>query len=156
MASIKVKFRPSTASGREGSIYYQVIHGRIVRQVKTYPQGGGIVLITFPVGGKVAAHFLDEPFQPVGVLCLQLVVFGLRQKNILVSAIGRGRLPTHSHCLALCKVVYSSLVRGRFSDHHKVGFLTISRTVFRLYEGRISGHQLVGKLYLWHTRHFHI
>ena len=35
MASIKVKFRPSTASGREGSIYYQVIHGRIVRQVKT-------------------------------------------------------------------------------------------------------------------------
>lgn len=35
MASIKVKFRPSTASGKEGSIYYQVIHGRIVRQVKT-------------------------------------------------------------------------------------------------------------------------
>lgn len=35
MASIKVKFRPSTASGREGSIYYQVIHGRIVRQIKT-------------------------------------------------------------------------------------------------------------------------
>ena len=35
MASIKVKFRPSTASGRECSIYYQVIHGRIVRQVKT-------------------------------------------------------------------------------------------------------------------------
>ena len=64
--------------------------------------------------------------------------------------------PTHSLCLALCKVVYSSLVRGRFSDHHKVGFLTISRSVFRLYEGRFSGHQLVGKLYLWHTRHFHI
>lgn len=35
MASIKVKFRSSTASGREGSIYYQVIHGRIVRQVRT-------------------------------------------------------------------------------------------------------------------------
>ena len=35
MASIKVKYRPSTASGKEGSIYYQVIHGRIVRQVKT-------------------------------------------------------------------------------------------------------------------------
>ena len=42
------------------------------------------------------------------------------------------------------------MVRGRFSDHHKVGFLTISRSVFRLYEGRFSGHQLVGKLYLWH------
>lgn len=35
MASIKVKKRPSTANGREGSIYYQVIHGRIARQIKT-------------------------------------------------------------------------------------------------------------------------
>lgn len=35
MASIKVKFRSSTTNGKEGSIYYQVIHGRIVRQVKT-------------------------------------------------------------------------------------------------------------------------
>lgn len=35
MASIKVKFRPSTARGREGSIFYQVIHGRIARQIKT-------------------------------------------------------------------------------------------------------------------------
>lgn len=35
MASIKTKFRPSAANGREGSIYYQVIHGRIIRQVKT-------------------------------------------------------------------------------------------------------------------------
>lgn len=35
MASIKVKHRPSTAIGREGSIYYQVIHGRTVRQIKT-------------------------------------------------------------------------------------------------------------------------
>ena len=56
----------------------------------------------------------------------------------------------------VCKNKHSSLVRGRFSDHHKVGFLTISRSVFRLYEDRFSGHQLVGKLYLWHTRHFHI
>ncbi len=35
MASVKVKFRPSAIGGREGSIYYQVIHGRTVRQVKT-------------------------------------------------------------------------------------------------------------------------
>ena len=35
MASIKVKYRPSTASGKEGSIYYQVIHGRTVRQIGT-------------------------------------------------------------------------------------------------------------------------
>lgn len=32
MTSIKVKFRPSTAEGREGKIYFQIIHERIVRQ----------------------------------------------------------------------------------------------------------------------------
>jgi len=35
MASIKVKYRPSTTNGKEGSIYYQVIHGRTVRQIGT-------------------------------------------------------------------------------------------------------------------------
>lgn len=35
MASIKVKFRPSSVNGKEGSIYYQVIHNRVVRQIRT-------------------------------------------------------------------------------------------------------------------------
>ena len=35
MASIKVKYRPSTTNGKEGSIYYQIIHGRTVRQIGT-------------------------------------------------------------------------------------------------------------------------
>lgn len=35
MASVKVKFRPSTVSGREGTLYYQVIHNRVVRQINT-------------------------------------------------------------------------------------------------------------------------
>ena len=35
MASIKVKFRPSTITNREGAIYYQVIHERKVRQLLT-------------------------------------------------------------------------------------------------------------------------
>ncbi len=35
MASIKVKFRPSKVTGKEGTIYYQVIHNRKVRQVAT-------------------------------------------------------------------------------------------------------------------------
>lgn len=33
MASVKVKFRPSSLDGKEGSIYYQVIHNRAVRQI---------------------------------------------------------------------------------------------------------------------------
>ena len=35
MASVKVKFRPSSVNGKEASIYYQVIHNRTVRQIKT-------------------------------------------------------------------------------------------------------------------------
>ena len=38
MASVKVKFRPSSVNGKEGSIYYQVIHNRTVHLImdKTY------------------------------------------------------------------------------------------------------------------------
>ena len=35
MASVKVKFRPSSIDGKEGSIYCQVIHNRVVRQIRT-------------------------------------------------------------------------------------------------------------------------
>lgn len=35
MASVKVKFRPSTIGGKEGTLYYQVIHNRVVRQIYT-------------------------------------------------------------------------------------------------------------------------
>jgi integrase len=35
MTSINVKFRPSTANHKEGTVYYQIIHRRIIRQVKT-------------------------------------------------------------------------------------------------------------------------
>ena len=35
MASIKLKFRPSTVQGEPGAIFYRVIHNRIARQVTT-------------------------------------------------------------------------------------------------------------------------
>ena len=35
MATIKTKFRSSSAEGREGALYYQVIHNRVVRQIST-------------------------------------------------------------------------------------------------------------------------
>lgn len=35
MASVKVKFRPSTVADKEGTIYYQIIHNRVIRQIKT-------------------------------------------------------------------------------------------------------------------------
>lgn len=35
MASIKLKFRPSTVKGREGTLFFQIIHQRQVRQIYT-------------------------------------------------------------------------------------------------------------------------
>ena len=35
MASIKVKFRASTNENKEGTIYYQIIQNRVIRQLKT-------------------------------------------------------------------------------------------------------------------------
>lgn len=35
MASIKIKFRPSSLPQKEGTIYYQIIHNRIARQINT-------------------------------------------------------------------------------------------------------------------------
>ena len=35
MASIKVKFRSSIVSGKEGILYYQIIYRRVIRQLNT-------------------------------------------------------------------------------------------------------------------------
>lgn len=35
MASIKIKYRPSTVKGEKGTLYYQIIHKRVVRQIST-------------------------------------------------------------------------------------------------------------------------
>ena len=35
MASIKVKFRSSIVSGKEGILYYQIIYRRVIRQLTT-------------------------------------------------------------------------------------------------------------------------
>lgn len=35
MTSIKIKFRPSSVEGKEGSIYFRIIHNRVVRQSNT-------------------------------------------------------------------------------------------------------------------------
>ena len=35
MATVKIKFRPCSGDGREGTVYYQVIHGRVARQINT-------------------------------------------------------------------------------------------------------------------------
>lgn len=35
MATVKVKYRPSIQEGKEGTIYYQIIRNRVIRQIRT-------------------------------------------------------------------------------------------------------------------------
>lgn len=35
MTSIKAKYRPPITAGKEGTIYYQIIHNRVIRQIRT-------------------------------------------------------------------------------------------------------------------------
>ena len=35
MATVKIRFRPSTVSGKEGTLYYRVTHRRMSRQIST-------------------------------------------------------------------------------------------------------------------------
>ena len=54
MASIKVKFRPSINENKEGTIYYQIIQNRVIRQLKTdyrlfmheWDEDNNIIIIT--------------------------------------------------------------------------------------------------------------
>ena len=41
MASIKIKFRPSSVGGKDGSLFFQIIHLRQVRQLNTGLHVGG-------------------------------------------------------------------------------------------------------------------
>ncbi|MBR6540136.1 MAG: site-specific integrase [Bacteroidales bacterium] len=66
MATVKVKFRPSTVDGRQGSIFYQVIHKRIVRQQKTdyhlysHEWNNNLSKIIFPKSSHERRHYLLE------------------------------------------------------------------------------------------------
>ncbi len=66
MASVKVKFRPSTVEGGQGTIFYQVIHNRVARQVKTgyriYESewNGSLSEIAMPRSDETRKAYLSE------------------------------------------------------------------------------------------------
>ena len=61
MASVKVKFRASAAEGQPGSLYYQIIQQRVVRQLSTdyklYPHEWDAGAETVVIGGE-RQHYL--------------------------------------------------------------------------------------------------
>lgn len=56
MTSIKIKFRPSTIDGKEGTIYYQVIKNRVARQIKA-----GYRVLTSEWNDKTCKLVLTNP-----------------------------------------------------------------------------------------------
>lgn len=66
MASVKIKFRPSTVDRGQGTIFYQVIHNRVARQQKTgyrlyageWDSHSSEVILPQSDGGR--KHYLSE------------------------------------------------------------------------------------------------
>lgn len=54
MATVKVKFRASSIAGKEGTLYYQLIHNRVIRQIHT-----GYKLFPFEWDPTCSAVLLD-------------------------------------------------------------------------------------------------
>lgn len=66
MATVKVKFRPSTVDGEQGIIFYQVIHNRVARQQKSgyrlygYEWNSHISEVVLPRFGDDRKRYLSE------------------------------------------------------------------------------------------------
>lgn len=64
MATIRTKFRSSSVEGREGTLYFQIIHGRVARQINTgyrlFPSewDGRMSEIILPVSGDARRSLL--------------------------------------------------------------------------------------------------
>lgn len=64
MATVKLKFRPSSVLDKEGTLFYQVIHDRIVRCINTgyklFPSEWDkrLSLIIIPADDAIRAHYL--------------------------------------------------------------------------------------------------
>ena len=94
MATTKIKFRPSSVPGREGTLFLQVIHRRVVRQVSTsyrlYPhewdrvgQSVVVCVVEDAVRGEDAARGRYLRAVQEGLredwLRMQLIIFRLEQ-----------------------------------------------------------------------------
>lgn len=66
MATVKIKFRPSMTDGKQGTIFYQVIHHRVTRQQKTlyrlheHEWNSRLSEIVFPPNNEHRKRYLSE------------------------------------------------------------------------------------------------
>ena len=113
MASVKVKFRPSTIGDKEGTLYYQVIHNRVVRQIYT--------------DYKLFASERDCPSETVN---LHLISSKDERNNYLLSISSRIRWDKDR----LNKIIYTLSQSGTFvADDIVVRFLNRQEQSFNDY-----------------------
>ncbi len=91
MASIKVKFRASAIKGREGTVYYQIIHERKVRQLLT-----GYKLLssewdesrsTVSLHGKRFRHDVDLMLDEISAPLMESYEASLRRRGLISNSI---------------------------------------------------------------------
>ena len=92
MASIKVKFRPSTNENKEGTIYFQIIQNRVIRQLKTdyrlfmheWNDAGNVIIVT----DKGRQNYLQSIEKRVrwDIKLLQSIICQLENKRIKYTA----------------------------------------------------------------------
>lgn len=95
MATVKVKFRESSVAGREGTLYYQVTHLRVVRQIHTdfnvFPHEWDVVVgnVIVPENcnpNRAAYLQCVAPETKLGVCRLEQIIDGLQQSGIPFTA----------------------------------------------------------------------
>lgn len=91
MATVKIKFRPSSVDGKEGTVYYQVIHGRVARQINTSYK-------LFPAEwnkrqSKIITALSDEDREQYLLLLDKKITEDTDRLANIIMALGRKRCP---------------------------------------------------------------
>lgn len=89
MATVKIKFRPSTVDGGQGAIFYQVIHNRVARQQKTgyrlygYEWNCHLSEVVLPRFNDDRKHYLSEISDKIrmDVKALQKIISGFEHSG---------------------------------------------------------------------------
>ena len=92
MASIKVKFRPSTNENKEGTIYFQIIQNRVIRQLKTdyrvfmheWDEENSVITVT----DSKRQNYLQSIEESIkwDIKCLQNIIKQLENKRVKYTA----------------------------------------------------------------------
>lgn len=127
MATVKVKFRASSVTGREGRLYYQIIHNRVVRQVNS-----GYKLFLSEWDGAHAEVLLPEDAAPRYTHLVALKTRIAENKTRLERVIARLERTGADYTAGDVATLY-------FTSSDTEGFLTFAREL-------INRLQRVGKM----------